>query len=99
MRERFGTGLSDLRLTRVNYRFNYPFGPAEVVEFFRNYYGPTTRAFAALGETDRATLRAELGICGHRTIWPANRAAPRSTRSIWPSWACVRDSSDAWIAA
>jgi SAM-dependent methyltransferase len=58
--ERFGTGLSHLQLTRVNYRFNYPFGPAEVVEFFRKYYGPTTRAFAALGETDRATLRAEL---------------------------------------
>jgi SAM-dependent methyltransferase len=60
VRERFGTGLSDLQLTRVNYRFNYPFGPAEVVEFFRKYYGPTTRAFAALGETDRITLRAEL---------------------------------------
>jgi hypothetical protein len=60
VRERFGTGVSDLQLTRVNYRFNYPFGPAEVVEFFRKYYGPTTRAFAALGETDRVTLRAEL---------------------------------------
>jgi SAM-dependent methyltransferase len=60
VRERFGTGVSDLQLTRVDYRFNYPFGPAEVVEFFRKYYGPTTRAFAALGETDRVTLRAEL---------------------------------------
>lgn len=60
VRERFGAGLSDLQLTRVNYRFDYPFGPAEVVEFFRKYYGPTTRAFATLGETDRAALRAEL---------------------------------------
>ena len=28
--------------------FNYPFPPAEVVEFFRTYFGPTQRAFAAL---------------------------------------------------
>src|SRR5512141_1480043 len=53
VRERFGRGVSDLALTRVNYRFDYPFAPAEVVEFFRKYYGPTTRAFAALGEADQ----------------------------------------------
>ena len=29
-------GLSQLRLTRVGYRFDYPFGPADVVEFFRD---------------------------------------------------------------
>ena len=50
----------DLQLTRVNYRFDYPFGPADVVEFFRENYGPTTRAFASLGEADRAALRADL---------------------------------------
>jgi hypothetical protein len=60
VRERFGAGVSDLRLTRVSYRFDYPFPPAEVVEFFRQYYGPTTRAFATLGEADRAALRADL---------------------------------------
>ena len=60
VRERFGSGVSDLRLTRVTYRFDYPFGPAEVVEFFRKYYGPTTRAFATLREADRIALRAEL---------------------------------------
>ena len=60
VRERFGAGVSDLRLTRVSYRFDYPFAPAEVVEFFRENYGPTTRAFATLGEADRAALRAQL---------------------------------------
>jgi SAM-dependent methyltransferase len=76
VRERFGTGLSTLRLTRVNYRFNYPFGPADVVEFFRNYYGPTTRAFAALGETDRATLRAELV-----DLWTSHNLASQPGRT------------------
>ena len=60
VRERFGRGLSSLRLTRVNYRFDYPFPPADVVEFFREYYGPTTRAFATLEDAERAQLRAAL---------------------------------------
>jgi hypothetical protein len=31
-----------------------------VVEFFAQNYGPTTRAFATLGEAERAALRADL---------------------------------------
>ena len=60
VRERLGADTSELRMTRVNYRFDYPFPPAGVVEFFRQNYGPTTRAFASLGESDQAALRAEL---------------------------------------
>jgi hypothetical protein len=60
VRERLGGDTSELRLTRVNYRFDYPFTPAGVVEFFRQNYGPTTRAFAMLGATEQAALRAEL---------------------------------------
>jgi hypothetical protein len=29
--ERLGSGVSQLKLTRVNYQFGYPFGPADVV--------------------------------------------------------------------
>jgi hypothetical protein len=47
-------------MTRRHYTFNYPFPPADVVEFFRQYYGPTNRAFAALDENAAAELRAEL---------------------------------------
>lgn len=48
VRERFSDGVADIRLTRRMYPVRYPFSPAEVVEFFRTYYGPTNRAFAAL---------------------------------------------------
>jgi hypothetical protein len=48
-----------LRLTRVLYCFDDPFGPADVVEFFREYYGPAARAFATLRESDQAALRGE----------------------------------------
>lgn len=48
VRERFRDGVADLHLTKRMYPVRYPFSPAEVVEFFRTYYGPTNRAFVAL---------------------------------------------------
>ena len=60
VRERFGEGVSELRLTRVNYRFDYPFSAAGVVDFFREYYGPTASAFAALSGEQQDALYAEL---------------------------------------
>ena len=77
VRERFGAGVSDLRLTRVNYRFDYPFAPADVVEFFRKYYGPTTRAFATLGESDQAALRADLV-----DLWASHNQTSNPARTI-----------------
>jgi len=75
--QRFGAGVSNLRLTRVNYRFDYPFAPAGVVEFFREYYGPTTRAFAALGEADRSALRAALV-----DLWTTHNQATDAARTV-----------------
>src|ERR1700722_6306426 len=60
VRQRLGHGVSDLTMTRRQYCFTYPFPPAEVVEFFRQYYGPTHCAFAALNEADAGKLRDEL---------------------------------------
>ena len=60
VRARFGTGLSDLKLSRKLYAIHYPFQPSEVVEFFREFYGPTNRAFAALDESGQAALRKAL---------------------------------------
>jgi SAM-dependent methyltransferase len=60
VRERLGSGVSDLTMTRRPYNFTYPFPPAEVVEFFRQYYGPTNRAFASLDENASRNLRDEL---------------------------------------
>ncbi len=60
VRERLGSGLSSLDLTRRIYRLDYPFPPAEVVDFFRGYYGPINRAFASLDESGRERLKGEL---------------------------------------
>jgi hypothetical protein len=47
-------------MTRRHYSFTYPFPPADVVEFFRQYYGPTNRAFSWLDDTAARKLRDEL---------------------------------------
>ena len=67
VRERLGHGVSELTMTRRHYSFTYPFPPAEVVEFFRQYYGPTNRAFASLDETTARELRQEL-----EALWSAH---------------------------
>ena len=38
----------------------FPFSPADTVEFFRKYYGPTFRAFESLSPTAQAALRKDL---------------------------------------
>ena len=60
VRERLRDGIADLKLTKLMCPFEYPFPPADVVESFRMYYGPTHRAFAALDESGQAALRKDL---------------------------------------
>ncbi|MBE7552039.1 MAG: methyltransferase domain-containing protein [Anaerolineales bacterium] len=60
VRERFNGSIADLQLTRRSITFNFPFTPAEVVECFHRYYGPTYKAFGALDEKGQAALRQEL---------------------------------------
>lgn len=60
VRERFNGRVADLQLNRRNIGFEFPFGPAAVVETFRRYYGPTVKAFGALDEAGQAALRQDL---------------------------------------
>lgn len=60
VRERLSAGISDLKLTRRPIMFHYDFGPADVVEYFRTYFGPTQKAFETLDENGQAALRADL---------------------------------------
>jgi SAM-dependent methyltransferase len=77
VRERFGAGVSDLRLTRVIYTFDLPFAPAGVVEFFRENYGPTTKAFATLAPEDAEALRTELA-----QLWSAHNTSTEPNRTV-----------------
>jgi len=60
VRARFGSGVSDLTLTRREYILDYPFPAHLVVELFRTHYGPINRAFASLKEPEKQRLHQEL---------------------------------------
>jgi len=60
VRKRLRQGFKDVRLTRRIALMRYPFPPAETVEFFRQYYGPTNQAFASLTPSAQAALRRDL---------------------------------------
>lgn len=76
VRERFQDQVSELKITRRQFPFDYPFGPAEVVEFYRTYYGPTNRAFATLDSDRQAALRGDL-----EQLWAQhNRATDGTTK-------------------
>ena len=76
VRERLREGIAEIRFARRICVFEYPFTPAEVVEFFRLYYGPTQRAFAALDEDKQAALRKDL----EQTWTEHNQASDSTTR-------------------
>ena len=57
---RFGDAVKNLQMTRRIARLRYPFAPAQTVDFFRQFYGPTLRAFAALDPDGQCKLHAYL---------------------------------------
>lgn len=77
VRERLHDGIADLRITKRMCQFKFDFPPAEVVEFFRMYYGPTQRAFAALDESGQAALRSDLV-----QLWSENNQATDNTTHV-----------------
>ena len=60
LRERFDEHTWRLTWTTRTLTFRYPHTPAGTAELFRAAYGPTVRAFAALGEDARASFAADL---------------------------------------
>jgi ubiquinone/menaquinone biosynthesis C-methylase UbiE len=77
VRERFGDGVSQLVLTPVMAQLRYPFSVPETVEFFRTYYGPTQKAFAALSEDRQPALRRDM-----ENLFGQNNKASDGTTSV-----------------
>ena len=73
VRQRLGSGVSQLNLTRRMHTFNYPFPPAEVVDVFRLYYGPANLAFSSLDSAGRNALHEEL-----ESLWSEHNRAKGS---------------------
>lgn len=75
VRERFGAGVKDLKITKYLYPFKYPFSPEKVVDWFIEYYGPTNKAHAALDHAGKQAFHADL-----TALWTnGNRALDGTT--------------------
>jgi SAM-dependent methyltransferase len=74
---RFGDGVSEINLTPRYISFTFPFGVPETIEFWREFYGPTHKAFAALDERGQAALRREL-----EELWAENNLATDGTTHV-----------------
>jgi|SRR5215203_2611314 len=85
VRERFAEGVSDLTMERQKILFTYPFGPAEVVEHFKTYFGPTNKAFANLDEAGQAALRKDL-----EDLWASANQATDGTTAVESEYLEVR---------
>jgi SAM-dependent methyltransferase len=60
VRERLGSGVSEIKTARQKITFDFPFGPGEVVQFFRNYFGPVVVAFSRLDPQRQAEYASEM---------------------------------------
>lgn len=76
VRERLGA-LAEIRFTRRMMTFEYPFSAAAVVDHFRTWYGPTKRAFDALGTEAAEALRRDLA-----RLWSENNRASDGTTRV-----------------
>lgn len=85
VRERFKKGLAKVTFSRQMSVFNYPFPPAEVVELFRQYFGPTQLAFAKLDAKGQAALAKDL-----ENLWTKSNQSKDGTTQVSGEYLEVR---------
>jgi ubiquinone/menaquinone biosynthesis C-methylase UbiE len=74
VKERFGDKVTDLTMTPVMADMTFDMSPAEVVEYFRQYFGPTQMAFKAIPEDQHEAYRSDL-----ESLWKQNNLASDGT--------------------
>ena len=77
VRKRLGNEVTALQLMRRMLTFRFPFSAAEVVEFYRAYFGPMQQAFAALEADGQAGLFSDL-----EKLWAARNQATDGTTVV-----------------
>jgi SAM-dependent methyltransferase len=77
VKSRLGEGIADLKMRKQPVTFRFPFPPAEVVEHFRQYFGPTKVAFDNLEPDAQAAMRSDL-----EQLWTDNNRATDGTTEV-----------------
>jgi ubiquinone/menaquinone biosynthesis C-methylase UbiE len=83
--ERLSNGDPEIEAKPQMISFTFPFGVAETIEFWREFYGPTHKAFAALDDQGQAALRADL-----EKLWTENNIAADGTTRVSAEYLQVR---------
>jgi SAM-dependent methyltransferase len=76
-RARLGDKVSEINFESRLISLTFPFGVPETIEFWREFYGPTHKAFAALDENGQAALRRDL-----EKLWAENNLADDGTTRV-----------------
>ena len=72
-------------MARRTVGFEYPFGPKEVVAFFRQYFGPTQATFARLDKAGQDSLASQL-----EKLWVENNQASDGSTKVAAEYLDVR---------
>jgi SAM-dependent methyltransferase len=76
-RQRLGTSVAELTLASRLIQFEFPFAPSAVVEYFRAFYGPSIRSFAATDPERRDSLTRDL-----ERLWESRNRATDGTTCV-----------------
>ena len=77
VKERFAKAGWKTETTRRNLEFKFPYGAKEVVQLFREYFGPTKVAFSRLDEAGQASMAADL-----EKFWGEHNEGPTSETHV-----------------
>jgi SAM-dependent methyltransferase len=85
VKERFAAVGCKVQTFRRAVMFRYPFPPARVVQFFREYFGPTQVAFSRLDAAGQAVMAAEL-----EKLWIDHNEGPANESHVRAEYLEVR---------
>ena len=88
VRERFAGMTSEIRIEPRMYPFRFPFSPAEVADFFIQYYGPTYMAFRNLDDQKQEAFRRDFA-----DLWVRNNISQDGTTAVQAEYIeveCIR---------
>jgi SAM-dependent methyltransferase len=83
---RFGKGIADMQFSVRPIEMMFPFEPAETVETFRKFYGPTFKAFNSIEDPERqAEMRKDL-----EELWTISNASQNGCTLVFPEYLEVK---------
>ena len=92
LRELFGDQIASLTCTERTFTWRFR-SAEEFVDYFRSYYGPTLKAFEAVGEAGAPALRADLVELVRE--YAGTESGPVAIPATWLETVAVRSGTDA----